>query len=400
MPLISVIMPSYNVKNYIAECMDSVCGQTFEDLEILCIDAGSEDGTLEILRAYEQQDSRVKVHLSEQKSYGYQVNKGIQLAQGKYIAVVETDDIIEKNMFELLFAEAQAHNLDYVKGQFARLIAFEDGTVWKQKMRVYPLSLELFGRVLTPSEDAMAYLKDIYLWTGIYNREFLLTNGICLNETKGAAFLDQGFLFQTISCAKRAMYISDVVYHYRQNNAGSSVFNPKGFQYLVGEYPFVKAQCEAKRIPEKTYLMPYYTRMFMQTVARYATMAASGRLWENTVEPRGQLGKWIQEADTQGMFDEELLDKTVWMELQQYLEDEESYWQYQLSRYHAKRRSLRELFRKAREAGEVVFYSKSIVGGFVYCLLKTAGIDVPVCFCDNDEKKQGTTYMNAPVLSV
>ena len=70
-PKVSIIMPSLNVVDYIQECMESVVNQTLKDIEIICVDAGSTDGTLEILREYEEKDSRVKIILSDRKSYGY-----------------------------------------------------------------------------------------------------------------------------------------------------------------------------------------------------------------------------------------------------------------------------------------------------------------------------------------
>lgn len=102
-PLISVIMPSYNVKKYIRTCMESVLSQTLQDMEILIIDAGSEDGTLEVLQEYADRDDRICLVHSEKKSYGYQVNIGIQMARGKYIGIVETDDFIEPDMYGTLY---------------------------------------------------------------------------------------------------------------------------------------------------------------------------------------------------------------------------------------------------------------------------------------------------------
>ena len=95
---VSIIMPSLNVANYISECMDSVINQTLSDIEILCIDAGSTDGTLDILRDYESKDNRIKVIVSSMKSYGHQVNMGLDMAKGEYIGIVETDDYIESYM--------------------------------------------------------------------------------------------------------------------------------------------------------------------------------------------------------------------------------------------------------------------------------------------------------------
>ena len=77
-PLVSVIMPSLNVVKYIDECIQSVLNQSLKEIEIICVDAGSTDGTYERLKEYETNDSRVRVILSDKRSYGYQVNLGIK----------------------------------------------------------------------------------------------------------------------------------------------------------------------------------------------------------------------------------------------------------------------------------------------------------------------------------
>ena len=87
MPKVSIIMPSLNVAPYITECMESVIHQTLQDLEILCVDAGSTDGTWEILEEYSKRDGRIRLIRSPQKSYGYQMNLGIREAVGRKITL-------------------------------------------------------------------------------------------------------------------------------------------------------------------------------------------------------------------------------------------------------------------------------------------------------------------------
>lgn len=98
--LISIIMPSLNVKEFMEECISSVMNQSLKNIEIICVDAGSTDGTLEIINKCAQDDSRIKVFHSDKKSYGYQMNLGISKAQGDYIGIVETDDFIDEKLNE------------------------------------------------------------------------------------------------------------------------------------------------------------------------------------------------------------------------------------------------------------------------------------------------------------
>ena len=121
---ISVIMPSLNVNEYIDACMASVRNQTLCDIEILCIDAGSTDGTVEKLAEYAQKDARIKLLHSDIRSYGHQVNMGLGSAVGEYIAIVETDDYVSTNMLERLYDVAKRGTVDYVKGNFASYVDY------------------------------------------------------------------------------------------------------------------------------------------------------------------------------------------------------------------------------------------------------------------------------------
>lgn len=117
---VSIILPSLNVLPYIKECVESVMNQTLHEIEIICVDAGSTDGTLEILQEYEKQDNRIKLIVSDKKSYGYQMNLGIKAAVGEYIGIVETDDYVSENMYEELYTVARENEVDFVKADFYR----------------------------------------------------------------------------------------------------------------------------------------------------------------------------------------------------------------------------------------------------------------------------------------
>ena len=117
-PKISVIMPSLNVGDYMDQCILSVINQTLDDIEIICIDAGSTDGTIEIINKYAKKDPRITLINTDVKSYGYQVNLGIKHAKGKYISIVETDDYIAKDMFKSLYDLSEDETVDIIKSNF------------------------------------------------------------------------------------------------------------------------------------------------------------------------------------------------------------------------------------------------------------------------------------------
>ena len=127
---ITVILPSYNVADYIGECLESVVTQTFQDMEILCIDAGSTDGTLEIIKDYMGSDARIRLYLSDKKSFGYQMNLGIRMTQSPYVAFVETDDYVLPDMLATLHGLARKHDTDIVKADFDNVVRLSDGQTW------------------------------------------------------------------------------------------------------------------------------------------------------------------------------------------------------------------------------------------------------------------------------
>ena len=102
-PKISVIIPVYNVEKYLRECLDSIVNQTFKDIEIICVDDGSTDKSLEILREYEQKDKRIIVISQPNKGVSTARNIGMQQATGKYMMFVDSDDYITQNACELIY---------------------------------------------------------------------------------------------------------------------------------------------------------------------------------------------------------------------------------------------------------------------------------------------------------
>ena len=127
---VSVILPSLNVADYMEECLESVINQSLRELEIICVDAGSTDGTKEILDDYAGKDSRITVLQSDIKSYGKQVNIGLDYASGEYIGILETDDWIEADMYQCLYETARADALDYAAADFDTFYQLQNGAYY------------------------------------------------------------------------------------------------------------------------------------------------------------------------------------------------------------------------------------------------------------------------------
>ena len=118
---VSVIVPTYNVEPYLRECMDSIIGQTLKELEIICVNDGSTDGSLAILKEYAEKDSRVVLIDKQNAGYGCAMNDGLDRATGEYIGIVEPDDFVDSHMYEDLYRIAKEKDLDVIKGRFLSL---------------------------------------------------------------------------------------------------------------------------------------------------------------------------------------------------------------------------------------------------------------------------------------
>ncbi|EAI3483566.1 glycosyltransferase family 2 protein [Campylobacter coli] len=237
-PKISIVVPSLNSIEYIHECIDSILKQTLKDIEIICVDAGSNDGTFEVLREYEKVDSRLKVIISDKKSYGYQINLGIKEAKGEYLGIVESDDCIKENMYENLYNIAIEKKCDIVKGDMLNF--------WDKEERVYEYRLlnwteVLYNRILNFKIDKRILTEsNIMNPSGIHKMEFIKKYNILCNETPGSAFQDTGFWFQLQVLASSIFLVKEAYYYYRQDNVNSSCNSRAKVYCICDEYDYIR----------------------------------------------------------------------------------------------------------------------------------------------------------------
>lgn len=318
---VSVILPSLNVKDYIEEALLSVMNQTLKEIEIICIDAGSTDGTCEIIQRLAEKDSRVQFVHSDIKSYGYQVNLGIRMAKGDYIAILETDDYTDLSMYEDLYEVAFINDCDYVKSDYSAYWTMENGDRFFIK-RTCLSNGELYGNVIEPSKYHKISIDDWYLWNGIYKKSFLIENGIVLSETSGAAFQDIGFMYQTTTKAKRALYLKKVHYKYCLDRGDSSSNSGKGIQFSYYEYKKIMDSFESG--PSNTDL--HILRMFYCRMAKaFITCCKNPDTWNYDRTYYGWFKKELSGAIEKGIIDADILTIELWKKLERLLVSEKYY---------------------------------------------------------------------------
>nr|WP_288825956.1 glycosyltransferase family 2 protein [uncultured Clostridium sp.] len=233
---VSVIMPMLNSIEYLAECMKSVCNQTLKDIEIICVDAGSKDGTIELIFSYMKTDKRIILIQSEKKSYGAQVNLGIQMAKGEYIGIVESDDYISLDMYQNLYRNAKENKPDFIKGGYIQFGDINNTRFYEKTCKKDDNMNVLIDLNLQPK---YRLFDPVHIWTGLYKKDFLLKNSIQLNETSGASYQDTGFSILVGAFAGTCMYTVDCDYYYRIDNSNSSVKSDFKTCSIVEEYDYV-----------------------------------------------------------------------------------------------------------------------------------------------------------------
>ena len=201
---ISIIVPCYNVADFIPRCLDSLLSQTLTNIEIICVDDKSTDDSLAVLQRYAKQDSRIVV-LALDSNYGVSVarNTGIDKACGKYIGFVDPDDYVDSNFYESLYQRAVNSDLQVVKGG---VLCHSDKDYF-----VHPTTDKV--------KKNKVYFSSAF-WSAIYKRDFLVSNSIKFPVGVITA-QDIVFLCNAVIHATDIAVVDNVFYHYTVGRAGN-----------------------------------------------------------------------------------------------------------------------------------------------------------------------------------
>ena len=220
-PKVSIIIPIYNVEKYLNRCLESVVNQTLKDIEIICINDGSTDKSLNILENFTQKDPRIIVINKENGGISSARNKGLEIVQGEYIGFVDSDDWIDSNFFERLYNCAKKYNSDIsVTNVLRERKKTKSIRVKYNKEKLYTDKNDIFNICDCPNI--------CYVWNKIYNTKFFKSTNLCFQE--GMYFEDIMFTTKILHSSKSLVTVPDTLYHYMINDRTSivkSATNPK-----------------------------------------------------------------------------------------------------------------------------------------------------------------------------
>ena len=216
LPKVSVIIPCYNAEKYLRQCLDSVAGQTLREIEIICVDDGSSDTTMDILREFGEKDERFKIITQENAGAGAARNNGLRQAAGEYLSFLDADDFFEWDMLEKAFAAAEKEQADFVvynsdqyhmdKARFAQ-------TPWVLRAKEIPPYMPFTYRQLTGN-----VFKTFvgWAWDKLYRRSFVLEHDLWFQEQRTTN--DMLFVFSALVLAKRIAVVNEVLAHQRKGS--------------------------------------------------------------------------------------------------------------------------------------------------------------------------------------
>lgn len=212
---VSIIVPAYNVEDYIEACLNSLVNQTLEEIEIIIVNDGATDSTPQIIENFAQKDRRIKVINQKNQGQAAARNRGIEIAQGEYIGFVDSDDYIDLDYFEKLYETAKENNSD---------LAIASILKHKKDYLRYNARYSSFEKAEN-IEDKIKLCADkkkrfFYVWNKLCRTKIIKENNIYFPE--GQVFEDVIFSAKVVFYSNKIISVPNINYHYIER-AGSTV---------------------------------------------------------------------------------------------------------------------------------------------------------------------------------
>jgi glycosyltransferase involved in cell wall biosynthesis len=230
MPKISIIIPVYNAQKYLAECLDSALNQTLDDIEIICIDDGSTDSSPEILDSYAAQNPKIIVIHQANAGPGYSRNVGINCANGKYIAFLDSDDVMRKNLCEKTFHIAEECGADMVMFNFST-------QSWCQKRTNNKRKTDIISCVVKGDLSVLA--GQHIIWNRLWRSDFIKSNGIQFPDLMVGE--DTIFNWKALLACPKAQFCNDnLLFHRHVTNYFSNDLSERVISRIIKMYDELK----------------------------------------------------------------------------------------------------------------------------------------------------------------
>lgn len=226
---VSIIIPVYNVESYLEECLNSAINQTLKEIEIICVNDGSTDSSLEILNKYKEKNYNLKIINQENKGISAARNEGIKVAQGKYVYFLDSDDYITLDAMKICYNEAEKNDLDILTFDAKCFMDpnYTGNTIDENYNRCDILDTNIYcgNEFYLISNNKGAYRSPVWLY--FYNRKFIIENSLYFIE--GIVHEDEVYTVNSLLLAKSIKYIPKKLFNrrFRDNSIMTSKLNKK-----------------------------------------------------------------------------------------------------------------------------------------------------------------------------
>ena len=274
-PLVSIVVPVYNVEPYIRKCIDTLINQTLKDIEIILVDDGSTDSSGLICDEYKETDERILVIHKNNEGLGLARNTGIEAATGEYIGFVDSDDFVRPDMFEYLYSNVKKYDADISYCEKIKWFSDTQKEEGKEKesIRIYEyneLSKYLLDRIGTLPEEKEDNSYSTAVWLGIFRHEIFTRNNISFVSER--VFISEDIIFNIdfISKCKRIVHSNRLLYYYRcTQNSLTTKYKEDRFEKNVVLYREIIRRLK-KVCPDVN--IEYAACRYLLTYARIACM--------------------------------------------------------------------------------------------------------------------------------
>lgn len=220
--MVSIILPVFNAERFLSQCLDSILRQTYQDWELIAVDDGSKDGSIEILKSYEKRDNRI--HIISKKNEGVSIARNIALkhAHGDYIYFVDSDDIVMQDALSILIRTLESNNATFVKSDFLPINEHGKQLFINKKQGI---RRRYEGKII---DSEMFYSKilmdEFFLWTCLFRRDIIEKNKIRFIP-HCRLMEDAAFIVEYLLHSSRNVYKDACVYGYRKYEGTASEVN-------------------------------------------------------------------------------------------------------------------------------------------------------------------------------
>ncbi len=255
-PKLSILVPIYNAQKYLRQCLESLINQTLKEIEIICINDGSTDGSGTIIAEFAGLDNRIRVITKENSGYGDSMNQGLALARGTWVGICEPDDFCDQTMYKKLVQIAERWNCDIAKANYA------EHTNLNKRDNLIPLYDPFpYKKPFSPHDNPRVLLTAPTIWAAIYRRSMIVENDIHFSNTPGASYQDASFAHQCWIAAQSVVFLREGLYRYRIDNDASSSKSPEKVFAICGEYDQTFEFLKARGVDDLKFFGPWVNVM-------------------------------------------------------------------------------------------------------------------------------------------